>query len=198
MDLTIKCFLLVLAYLMGTIPFGLLFTSFSKKSKLQAHGSGNIGATNVLRVYGKKAAFLTLIGDVGKGVLSVFLMGLFSKEIEWQTLAAFCVVLGHIFPVFRKGRGGKGVATGFGVLIMLDIGVAITTFLIWVLTVGIWRYSSLGALVAFTLLPIVVLIMKQDSALLVYAFSFFLLTLLSHRSNIKRLWAKEEKRIGLS
>jgi len=198
MDITIKCFLLVIAYLMGTIPFGLLFTSFSKKSKLQTQGSGNIGATNVLRVYGKKAAFLTLIGDVGKGVLSVFLMGLFSKEMEWQTLAAFCVVLGHIFPVFRKGKGGKGVATGFGVLIMLDIGVAITTFLIWVLTVGIWRYSSLGALVAFTLLPIVVFIMKQDSVLLVYAFSFSLLTLLSHRSNIKRLWAREEKRIGLS
>ena len=183
---------------MGTIPFGLLITSFSKKSKLQTQGSGNIGATNVLRVYGKKAAFLTLIGDAGKGVLSVFLMGLFSKEMEWQALAAFCVVLGHIFPILRKGKGGKGVATGFGVLIMLDIGVAITTFLIWVLIVGIWRYSSLGALVAFTLLPIVVFIMKLDSVLLVYAFSFFLLTLLSHRSNIKRLWAREEKQIGLS
>ena len=198
MDLAIKCFLLVIAYLMGNIPFGLLLTSITEKSRLQTQGSGNIGATNVLRVYGKKAAFLTLIGDVGKGVLSVFFMSLYSEDMEWQTLAAFCVVLGHIFPVFRKGKGGKGVATGFGVLITLDIGVALTTFLIWVLVLGIWRYSSLGALVAFTLLPIVVLIMQDNSVLLLYSFSFLLLILFSHWSNIKRLWAREEKRIGLS
>lgn len=198
MDSIIQYVLLVTAYLMGNIPFGLFFTTISKKNKLHTQGSGNIGATNVLRVYGKKAAFFTLIGDVGKGVLSVFLMGLFSKGLEWQTLAAFCVVMGHIFPIFRKGKGGKGVATGFGVLIMLDIGVAMTTFLIWSIVVGIWRYSSLGALVAFTLLPIIVLILNQNSFLLVYSISFALLTLLCHRSNIKRLWAREEKQITLS
>ncbi len=192
----LKCLIVVIAYFIGTIPFGLLVTRQMGSIGLTHRGSGNIGATNVLRVVGKKAALLTLLGDLGKGVLAVFLMSLVSKQEEWKMASALAVVLGHVYPLFRRGKGGKGVATGFGVLIILDIWTALATFLVWLCTVAIWRYASLGALISFLLLPLIVYGLTSNPTLLIFAICLSSLVVIRHWSNLQRLLAGKEHRIG--
>jgi glycerol-3-phosphate acyltransferase PlsY len=196
MDWILNGLLVFSSYGIGNIPFGLWVTRDRGPSALVSKGSGNIGATNVLRVFGKRAALLTLLGDIGKGILAVGLTRLWTVSVEWQAASALAVVLGHVYPVFRKGKGGKGVATGFGVLIVLNIWVAFFTFLIWILTVAIWRYSSLGALVSFGLLPVLVIGFTPKQPLIIFSILLFLIILIRHWENARRLWSGEEPRMG--
>lgn len=183
-----------LSYVLGSIPFGVMFARMFNLGDLRKIGSGNIGATNVLRTGNKGVAALTLLGDMLKGTLAVYLAGrLFTVEL--QPLAALVAVVGHIFPVWLRLKGGKGVATYLGVTLAISPVTAIVFALVWLLTAAISRYSSLAALVAASVTPFVILYEVHVRVGLV----FFILTGLlfwKHSANIKRLLSGTESRIG--
>ncbi len=183
-----------LGYLLGSIPFGLILTRMAGTQDLRSIGSGNIGATNVLRTGRKGLAAATLILDMLKGTAAVLIAGL-SDGPNAAMLAALGAFLGHLFPVWIKFRGGKGVATYIGVLIGLFWPAAILFCVVWLATAAITRYSSLSALVASVVTPIFLWWFGH----LALASLFAVLTLLlfyKHRENIMRLQAGTESRIG--
>jgi acyl phosphate:glycerol-3-phosphate acyltransferase len=185
---------LVLGYLLGSIPFGLILTKLAGTEDLRSIGSGNIGATNVLRTGRKGLAAATLICDALKGTLAVIFTGYYGGP-DAAMLAALGAFLGHVFPVWLKFNGGKGVAVYIGVLIGLMWPAAIVFCVVWISTAFTSRYSSLSALVASFVTPIF-LWWFGHSAL---ASLFAVLTLLlfyTHRENIRRLQAGTEDRIG--
>jgi acyl phosphate:glycerol-3-phosphate acyltransferase len=184
----------VLGYLLGSIPFGLLLTRLAGTQDLRTIGSGNIGATNVLRTGRKSLAAATLIGDMLKGTVAVIIAGYFGGP-NAAMLAALGAFLGHLFPVWLKFRGGKGVATYLGVLLGLFWPGAVVFAVLWLATAYTSRYSSLSALVAAFVTPIFLWWFGQ----LALASLFVVLTLLlfyTHRENIKRLQAGTEGKIG--
>lgn len=187
--------LILAAYLIGSIPFGVLVARHYKVD-LRKAGSGNIGATNALRVIGKKAGALTLAGDVLKGALAVVIAMKFGGR-DLGFFAAAMAIIGHDFSVFTGFRGGKGVATSLGVMLPLEPTLALMAVLVWALTVVVWRYSSLGAIISFSALPVLALAFERgDKAL--WALSVFImsLALVKHRTNIIRLIKGEEPKIG--
>jgi glycerol-3-phosphate acyltransferase PlsY len=184
----------VLGYLLGSIPFGLLLTRLAGTEDLRTIGSGNIGATNVLRTGRKSLAAATLIGDMLKGTVAVIIAGYFGGP-NAAMLAALGAFLGHLFPVWLKFKGGKGVATYLGVLLGLFWPGAVVFAVLWLATAFTSRYSSLSALVAAFVTPIFLWWFGQ----LALASLFVVLTLLlfyTHRENIRRLQAGTEGKIG--
>ncbi|MGC2061521.1 MAG: glycerol-3-phosphate 1-O-acyltransferase PlsY [Thermodesulfovibrionales bacterium] len=183
-----------IAFCLGSIPTGLLITR-ARGVDLKKTGSGNIGATNVLRTTGKLPALLTLIGDMAKGAAAVGIAQYYGLDIFWVGITGFFAVAGHIFSVFLKFRGGKGVATALGVLLIYSPQTCLFTIIIWLMTVIISRYSSLGALVSFALLPISIVLLDSREKL-PFALLVLLLITLKHRENLQRLIAGTESRIG--
>ena len=185
---------LILGYLLGSIPFGLILTKLAGTQDLRSIGSGNIGATNVLRTGRKGLAAATLIGDALKGTVAVILAGYFGGP-NAAMAAALGAFLGHLFPVWLKFKGGKGVAVYIGILIGLFWPAAIVFCVIWLTTAIVTRYSSLAALVASVVTPIFL----RWFGHLALASLFAVLTLLlfyMHRENIRRLQAGTEGKIG--
>ena len=184
----------VLGYLLGSIPFGLILTRFAGTADIRSIGSGNIGATNVLRTGRKGLAAATLIGDALKGTLAVVICGYFGGP-DAAMLAALGAFLGHLFPAWLKFKGGKGVAVYIGVLIGLFWPAAVIFCVLWAATAASSRYSSLSALVASFVTPIFLWWFGH----LALASLFAVLTMLlfyMHRENIARLQAGTEGRIG--
>jgi glycerol-3-phosphate acyltransferase PlsY len=185
---------LVLGYFLGTIPFGLLFTYLSGAGDVRKIGSGNIGATNVLRTGKKWAAAATLICDGGKGAAAV-LVARYWLPPGAEIFAALAAILGHLFPVWLGFKGGKGVATFLGVSIALFWPVGLLTAATWAAAALIWRISSLSALIAIALSPVYFFAFGQREyaplAVMLAALIFFM-----HRENIRRLLRGEEPRIG--
>ncbi len=175
------------AYVLGSIPFGLVFSHLLGAPDPREAGSRNIGFSNVLRVSGKKVGILTLFGDLGKGWLVGWTAGSGILPNPWALLAVLAVVLGHLFPVFLKFRGGKGVATGLGGILGVHFLLGLFLVLIWIITVGIWRYSSGGALMAFGSLPIASWFMTFDLQFTIFCLFLSGLVIARHRSNIVRL-----------
>jgi glycerol-3-phosphate acyltransferase PlsY len=185
---------ILLGYLFGTIPFGLLLTRAAGLGDIRKIGSGNIGATNVLRTGRKGLAAATLICDMLKGTLAVIVSGYFGGP-DAAMLAALGAFLGHLFPVWLKFKGGKGVAVYIGVLVGLFWPAAVVFCVLWLATAVTSRYSSLSALVASFVTPIFLWWFGHPAL----ASLFVVLTLLlfyMHRENIKRLQAGTEGRIG--
>jgi len=185
---------LVLGYLLGSIPFGLILTKLAGTEDLRTIGSGNIGATNVLRTGRKGLAAATLICDALKGTLAVIIAGYYGGP-DPAMLAALGAFLGHLFPIWLNFKGGKGVAVYIGVLLGLIWPAAIVFCVIWISTAFTSRYSSLSALVASFVTPIFLWWFGHPAL----ASLFAVLTLLlfySHRENIRRLQAGTEGRIG--
>ncbi|WP_291686384.1 glycerol-3-phosphate 1-O-acyltransferase PlsY [Bradyrhizobium sp.] len=185
---------LLVGYLFGSVPFGVILTRAAGTQDLRSIGSGSIGATNVLRTGRKGLAAATLLGDALKGTLAVIIAGYFGGP-DAAMLAALGAFLGHLFPVWLKFRGGKGVAVYIGVLIGLFWPAAIVFCVIWLTTAIVTRYSSLSALVASIVTPIFLWWFGH----LALASLFAVLTLLMfymHRENIRRLQAGTEGKIG--
>jgi glycerol-3-phosphate acyltransferase PlsY len=190
----IYIFAIVIGYLLGSIPFGLLLTRFAGTADLRSIGSGSIGATNVLRTGNKGLAAATLLGDMLKGTVAVLIAGYFGGP-DAAMLAALAAFLGHLFPVWLNFKGGKGVATYIGVLLGLFWPAAVVFCVLWLATAATSRYSSLSALVASFITPIF-LWWFGHPALASLSAVLTLLLFYAHRENIKRLQAGTEGRIG--
>ncbi|MEX3017797.1 glycerol-3-phosphate 1-O-acyltransferase PlsY [Gymnodinialimonas hymeniacidonis] len=184
----------VLAYLLGSIPFGIVMARLFGLGDLRQVGSGNIGATNVLRTGNKVAAFLTLVLDAGKGAIAV-LVARAALGDDAAQLAGFCAFLGHCFPVFLGFRGGKGVATFLGTLLALALPLGAAACAVWAVTAGAFRISSLAALVAAAASPLAALALGRPEATL-FCIALALLILVRHAPNIRRIARGEEPRIG--
>ena len=178
----------LISYLFGSIPFGYLFTKILLKKDIRNVGSGNIGATNVLRTGNKSLGYLTLILDIAKAVAPVIYIKFNYPDLVY--ISALCAFLGHLFPIWLKFKGGKGVATFVGILISINIYYALVFGIIWTLTFLISRYSSLSSLFASISIPIYLLIINQSN--IIFFIIMFVLIFYTHRENIKRLINKEE------
>ena len=178
----------LISYLFGSIPFGYLFIKILLKKDIRSVGSGNIGATNVLRTGNKSLGYLTLILDISKAVVPVIYIKINYPDLVY--MSALCAFLGHLFPIWLKFKGGKGVATFVGILISINIYYAIVFAIVWTLTFLISRYSSLSSLFASISIPIYLLIINQSN--IIFFIIMFVLIFYTHRENIKRLINKEE------
>jgi len=190
----------VAAYLMGSIPFAVLTSRTMGLADPRTYGSGNPGATNVLRSGSKTAAALTLAGDGFKGWLAVWLALRFGPQYgighTGTALVAVAVFLGHLYPVFLRFRGGKGVATAAGVIIALNVWVALATALTWIIVAVFFRYSSLASLVAAALAPLYFAFGLGFDARLLALFVIAGFIAYRHKVNIRNLNAGTERRIG--
>ena len=185
------------AYILGSIPFGLIVAHALGEKDPRTAGSNNIGFTNVLRVSGKKAGILTLLGDIGKGVIAVvFAQGLGAPR-PWVLLMGFAVVLGHIFSVFLAFKGGKGVATALGAVLGIDPVLGACLVGIWIGTVIIFKYSSGGALAAFLSFPLLVYFFNEDLQLILFSLCILVLIIYGHTENISRLMKGTEPKMRL-
>ena len=187
---------LVVGYLFGSIPFGIILTKLAGGPDLRSIGSGNIGATNVLRTGNKKLAAATLVGDMLKGTVAVLVGARFLGGPEAALATGVGAFLGHLFPVWLRFKGGKGVATYLGVLIGVKASIALVFAAIWLSLAYLFRYSSLSALVASALTPLLLWFWAgMPKAALVMAGLTVLLWIM-HRENIARLLAGREGKIG--
>jgi glycerol-3-phosphate acyltransferase PlsY len=185
----------LLGYLLGSVPFGVLVTRAMGLGDLRSLGSGNIGATNVLRTGSKGAALATLLLDGGKGALAVLLARVLGGEEAAAQAAGLAAFLGHCFPVWLRFRGGKGVATFLGTLLALAWPVGVAACLLWLATAALSRLSSLAALMAALGSPVVAVLLSRGEVAGLAALLAVVLTL-RHGSNIARLRAGTEPRIG--
>lgn len=191
-------------YLLGSIPFGVIATRLGGAGDVRAIGSGNIGATNVLRTGRKDLALLTLLGDGGKGAVAVLLAWLATRDgtTEQQavltSLAAGAAFLGHLFPVWLGFKGGKGVSTFFGTLLAAAWPVGLAAAATWLIVAFLFRMSSLAALVAVAVAPLVALLIGRPGAIALLALFMALLVYVRHAENIRRLLKGQEPRIGAS
>jgi glycerol-3-phosphate acyltransferase PlsY len=195
--------ILPLAYLLGSIPFGLLVVKAFGGRDIRAIGSGNIGAANVARNAGKFAGILTLLLDAGKGYFAVWLVAHYSHgNIRWMMIAAVCAVIGHMFPIWLGFKGGKGVATGLGVFLPICWQAVAAGVVLWLVVVIFWRYSSLGSISAAVAVPLFVYLLyapghAPPEYVTLGTVVISLLVLIKHRPNIARLVAGEEPHLNL-
>ena len=192
-NFTLIISIVLLSYLFGSIPFGLVLTKLGGISNLREIGSGNIGATNVLRTGRKGLAFFTLALDIGKGFGAVIATSIFG--INYAMIASIFVVLGHIFPVWLKFKGGKGVATAIGVFIAIDWALGSVFIITWIIVGLISRYSSLASLFAFILTPGYA--WSMDAPIFITSCIISVIGIYRHTENIRRLISKEETKIRL-
>jgi glycerol-3-phosphate acyltransferase PlsY len=185
---------LSVGYLLGSIPFGLILTKLSGAGDIRGVGSGNIGATNVLRTGRKGLAAATLLGDLLKGLAAVLVMRKFSGA-DAGLIAGLGAVLGHIFPVWLRFKGGKGVATYIGVLTAVAWPVALAFGAVWIGVAALTRYSSLSGLVATAVTPILLAFLVGARPALLFA-GLTVIVWIMHRANIARLLAGTESKIG--
>jgi glycerol-3-phosphate acyltransferase PlsY len=200
MDMTTlgQLLFILISYLIGAIPFGILFTNLFSRVDVRTVGSGNIGATNVLRAAGKKAAVLTLLADALKGYLPVLIAQALFQEATITALVGAASILGHNFPIYLKFKGGKGVATGYGVILAIAPWIGLLCLLAWLVAALIWRYSSLAALISFACYPIATFITATSASRPYQLLSLCIFGLIyyRHRENIRRLVAGIEPKIG--
>jgi glycerol-3-phosphate acyltransferase PlsY len=189
---------LILAYILGSLPFGYLIVRWQKGIDIRTTGSGSIGATNVMRNLGVAGFVATFILDVGKGSAAVLLAGrLTAGDPRWIAASAVGAILGHCFPVWLRFHGGKGVATGVGVFLVLAPVQVALVLVIFALVVAIWRYISLGSIVATAAFPVLVYFMKHPPrAIVLGAAGSAIIIIARHHANIRRLLSGTESKVG--
>ena len=186
MDIIIIC---LISYLMGSIPFGFILTKIFLKKDIREIGSGNIGATNALRTGNKVLGYSTLILDILKAIIPVLYVKFYFSEFIY--ISSLCVFLGHVFPIWLKFHGGKGVATYIGILFVIDIYLGLLFTFVWFFIFIISKFSSLSSLIGSISIPIYFLFLSQFNDVLFFSIMFVLI-FFTHRENIKRLKNKEE------
>ena len=179
----------IISYLMGSVPFGFILTKIFLKKDIREIGSGNIGATNALRTGNKTIGYSTLVLDILKAVAPVIYVKVFYQDFLY--IASLCAFLGHVFPIWLKFKGGKGVATYVGILFAINVYFGIIFTISWFITFFISKYSSLSSLVGAASIPIYLLILSQFDQGIFFTIMFVLI-FFTHRENIKRLKNKEE------
>ena len=179
----------IISYLIGSVPFGFILTKIFLKKDIREIGSGNIGATNALRTGNKSIGYSTLVLDILKAVVPVIYVKIFYQD--FLHIVSLCVFLGHVFPVWLKFKGGKGVATYIGILFALNIYFGIIFTISWFITFLISKYSSLSSLVGAASIPIYLIILAQFDEVIFFTIMFVLI-FFTHRENIKRLKNQEE------
>ena len=186
MDIIIIC---LISYLMGSIPFGFILTKIFLKKDIREIGSGNIGATNALRTGNKVLGYSTLVLDILKAIIPILYVKFYFSEFIY--ISSLCVFLGHVFPIWLKFNGGKGVATYVGILFVIDIYLGLLFTFVWFFIFIISKFSSLSSLIGSISIPIYFLFLSQYDQVLFFSIMFVLI-FFTHRENIKRLKNKEE------
>ena len=181
----------IASYLMGSVPFGLILTKIFLKKDTREIGSGNIGATNALRSGNKLIGYLTLILDIAKAIIPVIYVKI--NYLDLIYIASLCAFLGHVFPIWLKFKGGKGVATYVGILFSINIILGLIFVISWAFIFLLFRYSSLSSIIGSLSVPIYILITGQINDTIFFA-TMFILIFFTHRENIKRLKNKEESK----
>ena len=181
----------IVSYLMGSIPFGLILTKIFLNKDIREIGSGNIGATNALRTGNKLIGYSTLILDIAKAIIPVIFVKINYPDLIY--IASLCAFLGHVFPIWLKFKGGKGVATYVGILFSINLLLGIIFTASWGIIFLIFRYSSLSSIVGSISIPIYILITDQISNAIFFSIMFILI-FFTHRENVKRLKNKEESK----
>jgi glycerol-3-phosphate acyltransferase PlsY len=194
----------VLAYLLGSVPFGLVLTRLAGLGDIRRIGSGNIGATNVLRTGRKGLALATVLLDGGKGAVAVLIAGLWGPDMA--LMAGYGAVIGHLFPIWLRFKGGKAVATTLGVLLAIAFPVGAAACITWLIVAAVFRYSSLAGLLSLALAPLYALFLPLlwrtgaeslgDRQIAVFAAILAVLVWIKHHENIRRLLAGTESKIG--
>ena len=181
----------IVSYLIGSIPFGLILTKIFLNKDIREIGSGNIGATNALRTGNKLIGYSTLILDIAKAIIPVIFVKINYPDLIY--IASLCAFLGHVFPIWLKFKGGKGVATYVGILFSINLLLGIIFTASWGIIFLIFRYSSLSSIIGSISIPIYILITDQTSNAIFFGIMFVLI-FFTHRENIKRLKNKEESK----
>ena len=185
--------IILFAYLVGSVSSGIIVSQIFNLPDPRTIGSKNPGATNVMRSGNKKAAIFTLLGDLLKAIFVLVIAEYLGFNDLIIVCVALAVLIGHIYPIFYKFRGGKGVATAIGILIALNFKLALIVASIWLLVFGIWRYSSLAAIVAAISAPIIAIFILRDQSLYCIAFTLItIIILFKHQANIKKLLSGTE------
>jgi acyl phosphate:glycerol-3-phosphate acyltransferase len=199
-NLIISSFVILAAYCIGSLSFAVIVSKLMGLPDPHTYGSGNPGATNVLRSGSKKAAILTLLLDAAKGWLAVFLAKTFAADLglnDWTIAAvALAAFLGHLFPVFYQFAGGKGVATAAGVLLAVNVWLGLATLLTWLAVAACFRYSSFAALMAAVFAPLYALWLFGTKPMLWAVLAMCVLLIWRHKLNIQKLLAGQESKIG--
>ena len=181
----------LVSYLIGSIPFGFLLTKIFLNKDIRNIGSGNIGATNALRTGNKKIGFSTLILDVLKAAITIIFVKF--NYSEFIFISSLCVFLGHVFPIWLKFKGGKGVATYIGILFSINLTYGLIFIIIWLIVFFIFKYSSLSSIIASLSIPLYLFIFLNSLNLFFFSIMLILI-FFTHRENIKRLINKEESK----
>ena len=181
----------IASYLMGSVPFGLILTKIFLKKDIREIGSGNIGATNALRTGNKFIGYSTLILDIAKAIIPVIYVKINYPDLIY--IASLCAFLGHVFPIWLKFKGGKGVATYVGILFSINIILGLIFVASWAIIFLLFKYSSLSSIIGSLSVPIYILITGQINDAIFFAIMFILI-FFTHRENIKRLKNKEESK----
>jgi len=188
--------LVAISYLLASIPVGLLVGKWGYGVDVREHGSGNIGATNVLRTLGAGPALMVLLGDAAKGAVAVLLGRFFLGSELGAVIGGLAALAGHNWSIFLGFKGGKGVATGLGVIVMLNPLISFFCFLLWLAIVLLSRYVSLGSILTAAALPIFLVLGRQPVEHLVFSVLAAIFVIYRHYANIQRLLAKTESKIG--
>ena len=181
----------IISYFIGSIPFGFILTKVFLKKDIRKIGSGNIGATNALRAGNKIIGYATLFFDITKAVLPILFVKFYFSEFIY--ISSLCIFLGHVFPVWLKFKGGKGVATYVGILFALNVYLVLLFVVAWLITFAFSRLSSLSSLLASFTIPMYLLILAEFNQIFFFI-TMFILIFFTHRENIKRLKNKEESK----
>ncbi|MDH4327045.1 MAG: glycerol-3-phosphate 1-O-acyltransferase PlsY [Nitrospira sp.] len=187
---------MLIGYLLGGVPFGVVISKAMGLPDPRTVGSKNVGFTNVLRVSGKTAGILTLIGDMGKGWVMGYVATQWYQTEGAILLIALAPFLGHLFSPFLRFKGGKGVATALGSVLGVAPLIGLFLLLAWIGAVALWRYSSGGALTAFGLFPIIAALVRPTGPFILFSLIVTGLIVVKHKGNIERLWKGTESRIG--
>ena len=186
--------IIIFCYLLGSIPFGFLLTKIFLKKDIRNIGSGNIGATNVLRTGYKLIGYSTLVLDILKAIIPLIFIKIY--YIDFIYVASLCIFLGHVFPVWLKFKGGKGVATYIGILCCINLYLGVSFGIVWLITFFLFKYSSLSSLIGSLSVPIVNFFIFNDEIIFFFIIMFVLI-FYTHRENIKRLLNRTESKTNI-